>query len=191
MVSGLNVDAGEIVIAGTTNLPGSVLMKVSNMNKMRVRADVDETDVLLVREGQPAAIYLQADQLRPVAGRIDRVAPQGKAKKDEVVSFETLVAIEGGVVPASAADAAPVPARDDARPSRSRSAGPTTPSASRRRPSCTGGARTCPTLRPFASGRSGTPARRARNLARRSSATSSSSSSPRGASPGPGRSRRA
>jgi HlyD family secretion protein len=94
VVSGLNVDVGEIVIAGTTNLPGSVLMKVCDMNRMRVRADIDETDVLLVRSGQPARIFPQADQLHPVAGRIDRVAPQGKVKKDDVVSFETLVELD-------------------------------------------------------------------------------------------------
>ncbi|MFO0888667.1 MAG: efflux RND transporter periplasmic adaptor subunit [Isosphaeraceae bacterium] len=94
VVSNVNVDEGEIVIAGTTNLPGSVLMKVSAMDRMRARADVDETDVLLVRRGQPAQIYLQADPLHPVSGRVETVAPQGKAKKDEVVSFETLVRID-------------------------------------------------------------------------------------------------
>lgn len=95
VVSNVNVDEGEIVIAGTTNLPGSVLMKVSAMNRMRARADIDETDVLLVRRGQPARIYLQADPLNPVPARVETVAPQGKAKKDDVVSFETLVRIEG------------------------------------------------------------------------------------------------
>src|SRR4051794_8910213 len=94
VVSGLNVDEGEIVIAGTTNLPGSVLMKVSAMDRMRVRTDVDETDVLLVRPGQPAQVYLQADQQHPIAARVDGVAPQGKVKKDDVVSFETLIDLE-------------------------------------------------------------------------------------------------
>jgi HlyD family secretion protein len=98
VVSGVNVDEGEIVIAGTTNLPGSVLMKVSAMSRMRVRADVDETDVLLVRKGQPAQIYLQADQLHPLSGRVDGVAPQGKAKKEDVVSFETLVRVDGQAI---------------------------------------------------------------------------------------------
>jgi HlyD family secretion protein len=98
VVSGVNVDEGEIVIAGTTNLPGSVLMKVSAMKRMRARADVDETDVLLVRQNQPAQIYLQADPLHPVSGRVETVAPQGKAKKDEVVSFETLVRIDSPVI---------------------------------------------------------------------------------------------
>lgn len=94
IVSNVNVDEGEIVIAGTTNLPGSVLMKVSEMSRMRVRADVDETDVLLVHKGEPAQIYLQADQLHPFAGQVDGVAPQGKVKKDDVVSFETLIRID-------------------------------------------------------------------------------------------------
>lgn len=98
VVSNVNVDEGEIVIAGTTNLPGSVLMKVSAMNRMRARADIDETDVLLVRRGQPAQIYLQSDPLHPVPGRVETVAPQGKAKKDDVVSFETLVRIDGQAV---------------------------------------------------------------------------------------------
>ena len=92
VVAGLSVDVGEIVIAGTTNLKGSVLMTVSDMNRLRVRAEVDETDVPLVRPSQPAKVFLQADERNPVAGTVDRVAPKG-SKKDEVVSFETLVNI--------------------------------------------------------------------------------------------------
>jgi HlyD family secretion protein len=105
VVSNVNVDEGEIVIAGTTNLPGSVLMKVSAMNRMRARADVDETDVLLVRRGQPAQIYLQSDPLHPVAGRVETVAPQGKSKKDDVVSFETLIQIDGQKLESRESDA--------------------------------------------------------------------------------------
>jgi HlyD family secretion protein len=95
VVSGLNVDVGEVVIAGTTNLPGSVLMTVSDLNAMRVRADVDETDVPLVRRGQSARVYLQAEPLRPVAGSVSMVAAKGKTK-DEVVNFETLVSVLPG-----------------------------------------------------------------------------------------------
>lgn len=90
VVAGVSVEVGEVVIAGTTNLPGSVLMTVSDLGKMRVRVDVDETDVPLVRRRQPALVYLQADQLHPIAGTVDLVAPKGKTK-DDIVSFETLV----------------------------------------------------------------------------------------------------
>ncbi|GAC1468770.1 MAG: efflux RND transporter periplasmic adaptor subunit [Isosphaeraceae bacterium] len=98
VVAGLNVDVGEVVIAGTTNLPGALLMTVSDLDLMRVRADVDETDVPLVRPGQPARIFLQADPLHPVDGKVDRIAPRGKTKA-EVVSFETLIKVGEGKHP--------------------------------------------------------------------------------------------
>lgn len=105
VVAELEVEVGEVVIAGTTNLPGTVMMSVCDLGRMRVRADVDETDVPLVRPGQPARIYLQADPLTPIAGTVDRVAPKGKKAKEqgqtaEVVSFETLVLVEGSATTA-------------------------------------------------------------------------------------------
>jgi HlyD family secretion protein len=101
VVAGLTVEVGEVVIAGTTNLPGTVMMTVCDLDRMRVRADVDETDVPLVQAGQTARIYLQADPLTPIAGTVERVAPKGKKATEqgqttEVVSFETLVPVEGG-----------------------------------------------------------------------------------------------
>lgn len=93
VISGLNVDVGEIVIAGTINLPGSVLMTVSDLGRMRVRADVDETDIPLVKPDQPANVYLQADLKRGVPGSVDRIAAKGKLK-GETTGFETLVRVE-------------------------------------------------------------------------------------------------
>lgn len=90
----LDVEVGEIVIAGTTNLPGTVLMTIGDMNKMRVRADVDETDVGLVFSDQPTQIFLQADQETPVAGVVDLISPKG-TRLNEVVSFETLIDVTG------------------------------------------------------------------------------------------------
>ena len=92
VVAGCEVEVGEVVIAGTTNLPGTVLMTVGNLTKMQVRAEVDETDVPLVRPGQTARVYLQSDPASPISGKVDRVAPKGK-KTEEVVSFETLVLV--------------------------------------------------------------------------------------------------
>lgn len=98
VVSGLNVEVGEVVIAGLTNLPGALLMTVSDLTRMRVRADVDETDVPLVRPGQPAQIFLHSDPLHPVAAAVDMVSPKGKTK-DDVVNFETLIRVEPGTHP--------------------------------------------------------------------------------------------
>lgn len=93
VVAGCTIEVGEVVIAGTTNLPGTVMMTVGDLSHMQARANVDEADVPLVLRGQPARIYLQSDLTRSIKGNVDRVAPKGK-KADEVVSFETLVRID-------------------------------------------------------------------------------------------------
>lgn len=97
VVMNLDVEVGEVVIAGTTNLPGTVLMSVGDPTRLRVRADVDETDVPLVREGQPARVYLQADPSNPIPGTVELVAPKGKSGTDSVISFETLIRVETDV----------------------------------------------------------------------------------------------
>ncbi len=94
VVIDMDVEVGEIVIAGTTNLPGSVLLTVGEIDRKQVRADVDETDVSLVSSGQTVEIFLQSDQEQTLVGEVELVAPTGK-KEGEVVSFETIVAIEG------------------------------------------------------------------------------------------------
>jgi HlyD family secretion protein len=60
VVSELNVEAGEVVITGTMNNPGTQILAVSDMSRMLVRADVDETDVVDVRVGQKAKITVDA-----------------------------------------------------------------------------------------------------------------------------------
>jgi HlyD family secretion protein len=90
----LDVEVGEVVIAGTTNLPGTVLMTIGDMSRMRVRADVDETDVRFVKSGQPTKIFLQANQEDPISGEVALIAPKG-SKVAEVVSFETLIDVTG------------------------------------------------------------------------------------------------
>ncbi|WP_169974610.1 efflux RND transporter periplasmic adaptor subunit [Tautonia rosea] len=95
VVADCEVEVGEVAIAGTTNLPGALLMSILNPDLMQVRTDVDETDVPLVQNGQPARIYLQADLLAAIPGVVVRVAPRGRLKQ-EVVTFETIIRDEGG-----------------------------------------------------------------------------------------------
>lgn len=60
VVSALNVEQGEIVITGTMNNPGTQILTVSDMSRMLVRADVDETDVVDMVVGQKAKITVDA-----------------------------------------------------------------------------------------------------------------------------------
>lgn len=89
-----DVEVGEVVIAGTTNLPGSTLMTIGDVNRKRVRANVDESDVALVKASQRALIFLQSDLKNSLTGHVELVAPSGE-KEGEIVTFETLVGIDG------------------------------------------------------------------------------------------------
>lgn len=93
IVSSLDVVVGEVVIAGTTNLPGTVMMTIGDPSHLMVRADVDETDVPMVKADLPARIYLLANPKEPILGTVALVASMGE-KADDVVSFETMVRID-------------------------------------------------------------------------------------------------
>ncbi len=91
VIGDLEVEEGEVVIAGTTNLPGTVLMTINDLSHLQVRTRVDQADIRAVRTAQPARIYLRSsDRAEPVAGRVALIAPKG-TKETEVVSFETLI----------------------------------------------------------------------------------------------------
>lgn len=94
IVAKLNAKAGEVVITGTMNNPGTVIMTISDLSRMQVRARIDEIEVPLVKPGQKARIYLQSDANKPVPGRVLRVASKGiKQPGRDVVIFEAILEV--------------------------------------------------------------------------------------------------
>jgi HlyD family secretion protein len=59
-IVGLNIEEGEIVVVGTMNNPGTQILSVSDLSRMQVKADVDETDVVDVMTGQKTVIKVDA-----------------------------------------------------------------------------------------------------------------------------------
>jgi HlyD family secretion protein len=93
VVIDLSVRVGEVVIAGTINLPGTVLMTVADPSRMRVIADVEESDIPLVQPGQASLIYLQADGRTAIEGVVEKVTAKGR-KSGESVGFETRIRVD-------------------------------------------------------------------------------------------------
>jgi HlyD family secretion protein len=56
----LNIQEGEMAIAGMTNLSGAVMMTVADLDTMLALVDADETDVPLIARGQKASLSLDA-----------------------------------------------------------------------------------------------------------------------------------
>lgn len=89
VVSALNVEQGEIVITGTMNNPGTQIMTVSDLSRMLVRADVDETDVVDMKIGQQAKISVDAMPDTTFPGRVTEIGNTAKRSITSSVEGQT------------------------------------------------------------------------------------------------------
>jgi HlyD family secretion protein len=99
IVSQVLAKEGEMVVVGTMNNAGTVILSISNLNTRVVRARVDENSVALVREGQPAIVHFQNNARLQLPGRVKRISPKGtkgngaaiQASDNEAAIFETII----------------------------------------------------------------------------------------------------
>jgi HlyD family secretion protein len=101
VVSALDVEKGEIVITGTMNNPGTQIMVVSDMSRMLVRAEVDETDVVDMTLGQKAKISVDALPDTTFAGTVTEIGNTAKPSTISTVqgqlNFEVKVVFDDNV----------------------------------------------------------------------------------------------
>jgi HlyD family secretion protein len=98
VVSQLSAKQGEVVLVGTMNNPGTVMMTVSNPDNLVVRTKVDETNVALVHPGQKAFVHFQSGEHWRLAGTVKRISPKGSKPSptdpvgsSDVTTFETII----------------------------------------------------------------------------------------------------
>ncbi len=72
-VTRLNVEAGETVVVGTMNNPGSLILTVSDLSTMEVVLEVDETDVPQISLGDSAKVELDAFPDLEFQGRVTEI----------------------------------------------------------------------------------------------------------------------
>jgi HlyD family secretion protein len=96
IVSALNVEKGEIVVTGTMNNPGTQILVVSDLSRMLVRAEVDETDVVDMQVGQKAKISVDAFPDTTFAGTVFEIG--NTAKRSMISSVEGQTNFEVKVV---------------------------------------------------------------------------------------------
>ena len=91
VITELNAEVGEIVLVGTMNNAGTVIMTVSDLSEIEVEAEVDETDIASVRLGQRAAINVDAfpdtlfDGIVTEVGNSAQVS--GFSSQDQITNF--------------------------------------------------------------------------------------------------------
>ncbi len=102
VVSALNVEQGEIVITGTMNNPGTQILVVSDMSRMLVKADVDETDVVEMKLGQKAKITVDALPDTSYVGTVTEIGNTAKrtttlSASEGQTNFEVKVVFDDNV----------------------------------------------------------------------------------------------
>ncbi|MFN2301876.1 MAG: efflux RND transporter periplasmic adaptor subunit [Gammaproteobacteria bacterium] len=91
----LDVEPGEAVITGTTNIPGTTLAQVADPSVMLAEVQVDETDIAQVSVGQQAAIYAAAFPDIALDGVIETIAASAqRAQGQQNLSFEVRIRVE-------------------------------------------------------------------------------------------------
>jgi len=88
-VLSITAQQGEVVAAG---LNVSTLITVADLNRLEVRAYVDETDIGRIRLNMKTEVRVEALPGRTFSGRVTKIA-SASTVKDNVVTYETTIAV--------------------------------------------------------------------------------------------------
>lgn len=94
VVTKLNAEVGELVVIGTLNNPSSIIMEVSDLDVMIMKAKIDESNIAPVRGGQKARVYINALPDRSFPGVVERVRPTREIDRDGTAYFEAEILVE-------------------------------------------------------------------------------------------------
>lgn len=70
----LNAEVGELVVVGTMNNAGTVIMTVADLSHMRMVAEVAEADIARVQLGQAAEVFVNAYKDQSFQGKVAEIA---------------------------------------------------------------------------------------------------------------------
>lgn len=73
IITNLPVREGETVVIGIQNSPGSTLMTLSNMSVITAEVEMDETDIVNVKLGQPAEVSIDAIPKKTFKGVVTEI----------------------------------------------------------------------------------------------------------------------
>lgn len=88
------VQTGQIIASGISNVGGGTsLMTLSDVSRLFINANVDESDIGKIQEGQKTVVTADAYPGRRFTGEVVRVAAKGETNSN-VVTFEVKIEID-------------------------------------------------------------------------------------------------
>jgi HlyD family secretion protein len=115
-VMDINKKEGEVVVAGTINNPGSIILTVSDLEKMEMVADVNESEIPLVSIGDTARISVDAFSDTTFIGIVYyKASMPNETSTSEAVEFEVKISIPhyAGMLPGMSANCEIITAKKD------------------------------------------------------------------------------
>ncbi|WP_367772133.1 efflux RND transporter periplasmic adaptor subunit [Flavobacterium sp. WC2421] len=93
-ISMLNVELGERVL-GTQQMTGTELLRVANLNNMEVEVDVNENDIVKIKEGDEANVEVDAYLKKKFKGVVTSISNSASSTltSDQVTNFKVKVRI--------------------------------------------------------------------------------------------------
>jgi HlyD family secretion protein len=101
IVTRRNIEEGEMVVIGTMNNPGTVLLTVADMSVIEAEIEVDETDIPSVALGQKAKVTIDALPDKSFTGKVTEIGNSpiqatGSAGQ-QATNFKVVVTLDGQI----------------------------------------------------------------------------------------------
>ncbi len=98
VITRINAEVGEVVIFGTMNNPGTVILEVADLSTMLLVAQVDEADVGKLAVGQKAKVFVQTFPDEEFEGVVDTIALTHRISPSTATKFfRTEILLTGDV----------------------------------------------------------------------------------------------
>lgn len=94
IITRINAEVGEMVMTGTMNNPGTVIMEVGDLSQMLVVAQVDEADVGKLEVGQKATVHIDAYPNREFDGEVYTIALSHDWSRQGTKYFRTEILLQ-------------------------------------------------------------------------------------------------
>lgn len=93
-VTGLKAEKGETAIPGQSNLPGAVLMVISDMDELIAEIKVNESEVVRLKPGQTAQVVVESLPGRVFPGKVYEVATAAERFGQDANMYKVKVALD-------------------------------------------------------------------------------------------------
>jgi HlyD family secretion protein len=104
IVTRRNIEQGEMVVIGTMNNPGTVMLTIADMSVIEAEVEVDETDIPSIRLGQIAKVTIDAMPDETFAGKVTEIGNSpiqttttSATTGQQATNFKVVVTLDGRI----------------------------------------------------------------------------------------------